>query len=122
MANPHSTVTYVEPNINVGLFGQTSADTKNGYSTDIWHPTDGFDRAPRLEDYCIALNLEVEVSSRDTKGTNDVIILQWGSDDKEHVSFMGGTKIGGCEVSGTKKTTKLSSRDYLTTYYADSWL
>ena len=122
MSNPHSTVTYVEPNLNIGLSRQTSADTQNGYSTDNWHPADGFERAPRLEDYCIALNLEVEVSSRDSKGTSDVIILQWGSGDKEHVSFMGGTKIGGCEVSGTKKTPRLSSRDYLTTYYADMYV
>lgn len=119
----HSTVSYVEPNINVGLFRQTSGDTENGYVSDIWHPTDGFDRAPRLEDYCIALNLEVEISSRDTQGKRDVLILQWsGDDEKKGVSFMGGTRIGGYEVNGTDRKARLNSRDYLTTYYADMYV
>ena len=46
----HSTVTYVEPNM----------------MTQDWRQEDDFERAPRLEDYCIAMNIEVEVSSRDS--------------------------------------------------------
>lgn len=118
----HSTVRYVEPNTNIGLFSATTNDIENGYELDIWHPDDGYERAPRLEDYCIALNLEVEVSSRFTQGTKDVLILQWSGDNKEGVSFMGGTKIGGYKVDGVNRSARLTSGDYLTTYYADMYV
>ena len=115
MANPHSTVSYVEPNLAVGTMGFTDSDKANGYVDDIWHSTsDTLERAPRLEDYCIALNLEVEVSSRDAQGTKDVLILQWNNEEKDVVSFMGGTKIGGYERVGGQRN--------LTTYYADMYV
>lgn len=118
----HSTVSYTEPNVRIGRFSATTSDMTNNYATDIWALDDGYDRAPRLEDYCIALNLEVEMSSRDTQGQKDVLILQWNGNDKETVSFMGGTRIGGYEIHGTEKKAKISSRDYLTTYYADMYV
>ena len=118
----HSTVKYVEPNINVGLFETTNNDNTNGYGSDVWHPDDGFERAPRLEDYCIALNLEVELCSRDAQGTKDVIILQWG-DKRDSVSFMGGTKIGGYSINGTNRTARIEgAEEYLTTYYSDMYV
>ena len=44
MANPHSSVIYVEPN-----------------SMDYdWNSDKTIEKASRLEDYCIALNIEVE--------------------------------------------------------------
>lgn len=119
----HSTVTYVEPNIKTGLFSATTKDIESGYELDIWHPDDGFDRAPRLENYCIALNLEVEISSRDSQGRRDVLILQWSGDDKNKgVSFMGGTKIGGYDTDGNSRKARLDSREYLTTYYSDMYV
>ena len=60
MSSPHSTVTYVEPNMIAHDWQPKDAFGK---------PTDDFERVPRLEDYCIAMNIEVEISSRDAQGT-----------------------------------------------------
>ena len=119
MATPHSTVKYVEPNMNLGF----SSEDKNA-----WFLMDDYDRAPRLEDYCIALNIEVEISSRDGQSSldsasKDVIILQWKNNDNNKISFMAGTKIGGYDINGTNRTPRISSAtDNLTTYYADMYV
>lgn len=112
----HSTVKYVEPNAEI-----ISGD---------WKFKDDFDRAPRLEDYCIAMNIEVEISSRDSISQNnskkDVIIMQWDNSDvnnKESISFLGGTKIGGYDISGLDRKARISgAQQNLTTYYADMYV
>ena len=43
MARHHANVNYVEPN----------------YSSVDWKVDDEYDRAPRLEDYCVMFNIEV---------------------------------------------------------------
>ena len=106
MPNPHSTVTYVEPNM-------------------INQDRNYFDRVPALEEYCIAMNIEVEISSRDSQGSDDkeVLILQWNNGKKESVSFMAGTKIGGYSYEGLDRTPNLNGTDNnLTTYYADMYV
>lgn len=66
----HSTVVYVEPNVEIGQ--------------NDWRINDDYDRAPRLEDYCIALNIEVELGARDMQGHVKTLILQWSHEkDKE---------------------------------------
>ena len=60
MSSPHSTVTYVEPNMADHDWQPKDVSGKS---------TDDYERAPRLEDYCIAMNIEVEISSRDSQGT-----------------------------------------------------
>ena len=59
MATPHSSVNYVEPN---DLFR---------FTEEVSSIKGGVDRAPDLEDYCIALVIEVELKSRMTVGTLD---------------------------------------------------
>ena len=118
----HTTVSYAEPNLMVGRFNGSSQNIDEKYVNENWALNDGYERAPRLEDYCIGLNLEVEITSRSKQGTSDVIILQWSSDNKEGISFMGGTKIGGYEIHGTDRKAKLTSHEYLTTYYADMYV
>lgn len=117
MPSPHASVIYVEPNME---------PIKDG-----WAVEDTFERAPRLEDYCIAMNIEVEVCSRDKVGTmsqdlSDVLIMQWRNDNngkKDCVNFMGGTKIGGYNIEGIKRTPRLENTyDALTTYYADMYV
>ena len=113
----HSSVIYVEPNME---------PIKDG-----WAVEDTFERAPRLEDYCIAMNIEVEVCSRDKVGTmsqelSEVLIMQWRNDNngqKDYVNFMGGTKIGEYDIDGVKRTPRLNNTyDALTTYYADMYV
>ena len=113
----HSSVIYVEPNME---------PIKDG-----WAVGDTFERAPRLEDYCIAMNIEVEVCSRDKVGTmsqelSEVLIMQWRNDNngqKDYVNFMGGTKIGEYNIDGVKRTPRLKNTyDALTTYYADMYV
>ena len=112
MASPHSTVTYVEPNIIL----------------KDWQHNDTYERAPRLEDYCVAMNIEVEVCSRDSQGSindgdKEVLILQWNNSDGSSVSFMAGTKIGGYEYNGINRTPRLkNTNENLTTYYADMYV
>ena len=124
MPTPHSTVVYVEPNISVG-FGNKFT---NGYDDASWRVNDEYERAPRLEDYCIAMDIEVEVSSRDSQGSikdgnKDVLIFQWNGKDKESVKFMSGTRIGGYKINGTDKSDRIPSGPLnLTTYYADMYV
>ena len=121
MSKAHSTVTYVEPNISIGIEGGSNLG-------ENWHKDDGYDRAPRLEDYCIAFNIEVEVSSREVQGqgtsTNkDVIIMQWNGNSPNSVNFMGGTKIGGYDINGTTRSARIpGAQENLTTYYADMYV
>ena len=113
----HSTVKYVEPNASLGI--------------DDWRVNDDFDRAPRLEDYCIAMNIEVEISSRDSvasqeNSTKDVIIMQWDNSNKntkESISFLSGTKIGGYDINGINRKARIDgAQQNLTTYYADMYV
>ena len=122
MPTPHSSVLYVEPNIAVGYDSDESK---------TWRVKDDFDRSPRLEDYCIAMNIEVEICSRDkvmedTQSLSEVLILQYKNTDKVgYVNFMGGTKIGGWnfDKEGIKRTPRLKNTpDALTTYYADMYV
>lgn len=84
MARNHATVNYVEPN-DVNAF-----QSEDGKTYSLIQP---------LEDYCIAMNIEVEVHSRETTASNEagsqVIILSWESnkDGASHVNFMSGTRI-----------------------------
>lgn len=115
----HSTVVYVEPNM---IDHDWQPKDVSGKSTD------DFERAPRLEDYCIAMNIEVEISSRDSQGSikdgdKDVLILQWNNSKSEKVSFMGGTKMGGYNYNGLNITPRISGTSQnLTTYYADMYV
>lgn len=118
MPSPHASVIYVEPNME---------PIKDG-----WAVEDTFERAPRLEDYCVAMNIEVEVCSRDKVDTmsqnlSEVLIMQWRNDNgenkKDFVNFMGGTKIGEYNIDGVKRTPRLENTyDALTTYYADMYV
>lgn len=114
----HSSVNYVEPN----LTAVSNTNNPNGGIVS-WKVDDDYERAPRLEDYCITLNLEVEVCSRenisvDEKITSQVLILSYktsqnGSDDT--VNFMGGTKV----KCGNEENTQIP---YFTTNYADMYV
>ena len=121
MPSPHASVIYVEPNME---------PIKDG-----WAVEDTFERAPRLEDYCIAMNIEVEVCSRDktndsSEEMSEVLIMQWSkttgeNGGKDYVNFMGGTKIGNYNYTekGIKRTPRLNNTyDALTTYYADMYV
>lgn len=109
----HSSVNYVEPNL--------SAASNEGIVS--WKVQDDYERAPRLEDYCITVNLEVEVCSRNNisankKITSDVLILSYKtnlSGSTSTINFMGGTKI----VCNDSKNTVIP---YLTTNYADMYV
>ena len=115
----HSTVTYVEPNI---IEQDWQARDASGNTMD------DFERVPNPEDYCIAMNIEVEVSSRDSQGSikdgnKEVLILQWSNSDKSTVSFMSGTKIGNYEYDGlNRKLGNVTGYQSLTTYYADMYV
>ena len=124
MPTPHSSVIYVEPNIEVGY---------NSDESKTWRVKDNYDRAPRLEDYCIAMNIEVEICSRDkvnesTQSVSEVLILQYrNTDNVGYVNFMGGTKIGGWtfenDNNGIRRKPRLNyTPDALTTYYADMYV
>ena len=113
----HSSVNYVEPNIT-SVGGEYSGGTFGS-----WKFNDDVERAPRLEDYSIAVNLEVEVCSRNNISqsktiTSDVLVLSYKTninDGTSVVNFMGGTKI---------KTGNDDYRpiQYLTTNYADMYV
>lgn len=107
MSKHHSSVAYVEPN-DVNTFGE-GVIAGDGF----------YDRAPDLEDYCIALDIEVELSSREdavrenTK-ENTVIMMSYrskGNGEEDRVSFMSGSKI---QVAGTP--------NMLTSKYADMFV
>lgn len=117
----HASVNYVEP--NVSAVGKTGNRDKSG-NIENWKVLDYYNRSPRLEDYCITLNLEVEVCSRDNitssgNKTTDVLILTYRTNHKEGkvdtVNFMGGTKV----VCSDKERSYMP---YLTTNYADMYV
>lgn len=117
----HASVNYVEP--NVSAVGKTGNRDKSG-NIENWKVVDYYNRSPRLEDYCITLNLEVEVCSRDNitssgNKTTDVLILTYRTDHKQGkvdtVNFMGGTKV----VCSDKERSYMP---YLTTNYADMYV
>ena len=68
MPKHHASVTYVEPN-DVNTFGE-GVIPGNGF----------YDRAPNLEDYCISLDIEVELSSREDpvreNSTENTVVAQ----------------------------------------------
>ena len=115
MAHPHSSVRYVEPN---HIFSGLTAAADDG---------ERYDRAPDLEDYCISLDIIVEISSRatiqrDMPKENRVIVMTYtdNKNGKGTVRFMSGTKVGGYTKTNTGEyTPKLDSPNVLTTYYAD---
>ena len=105
MPKHHASVAYVEPN-DVHTFGK-GVIPGNGF----------YDRAPNLEDYCISLDIEVELSSREdsvreNSTENTVIIMSYRSDGNEdRVNFMSGSKLN---VAGVP--------NMLTTKYADMFV
>jgi len=115
MAHPHSSVRYVEPNY---VFSGLTAAAGDG---------ERYDRAPDLEDYCISLDIIVEISSRNTiernmSKENRVIVMTYtdNKNGKGTVRFMSGTKVGGYNKTNTGEyTPRLTSPNVLTTYYAD---
>lgn len=119
MANAHSSINYIEPNLSAsGLYKVT-----NESGGTSWKVDDNYERAPRLEDYSIYFNIEVEVCSRENisankKITSDVLILSYRQNlntSAETVNFMGGTKV---------KTSNegYNPMQYLTTNYADMYV
>lgn len=117
MPIPHSSVNYIEPNLSSTKY------EFSGNNFQQWALNDDFERAPRLEDYSIMLNLEVEVCSRKNISKNetitkDVLILSYTTnqiDGRSVVNFMGGTKVE-CHDSNE------SFINYLTTNYADMYV
>lgn len=107
MARHHANVNYVEPN----------------YSSVDWKVDDEYDRAPRLEDYCVMFNIEVEVFNRENivngeTTQKDVLVLSCNlnkSTSSSTVNFLGGTKI----ECGDKDNTYMR---YATTNYADMYV
>jgi len=122
MAHHHSSVNYVEPNISsAGKFARMDKEGKQ--HIEDWKFNDDYDRAPRLEDYSIYFNLEVEICSRENISANrtitsDVLILSYHTKPNESastVNFMGGTKV----KTGNDKYEPMQ---YLTTNYADMYV
>ena len=114
MATPHSSVNYVEPN---DLFR---------FTEEISNVRGGVDRAPDLEDYCIALDIEVDLKSRMTVGTLDsaprVLTVSWNS-GKEEVRMMSGSRMIPSSWSDDGKTrNEYTSARFMTDRYADMWL
>ena len=117
MATPHSSVNYVEPN---DLFR---------FTEEVSSIKGGVDRAPDLEDYCIALDIEVELKSRMTVGTLDsaprVLTVSWTS-GKEEVRMMSGSKMippsWSTDENGNNIKSEQSSSRFMTDRYADMWL
>lgn len=115
----HSNVCYVEPNISSsGVYKDAGMN-----NTINWKVDDEYDRSPRLEDYSIYFNLEVEICSRENISANktittDVLILSYRTKPNESAStinFMGGTKV----KTGNNNYQPM---DYLTTNYADMYV
>ena len=117
MPTPHSSVNYIEPNFSA-VKGEFSGGTFLN-----WALEDDYERAPRLEDYSIMLNLEVEVCSRKNISKNetvtkDVLILSYTTNQSNGtsvVNFMGGTKI---ECNDAEN----HNINFLTTNYADMYV
>lgn len=119
MANPHSSVKYVEPNYVFDELAYAAGDGER------------HDRAPDLEDYCIALDIVVEISSKqkalrdEMSSDNKVIIMSYkdNSKGKTSVSFMSGTRIGGYKKNNEGEySPKLRGENVLTSYYADMYV
>ena len=95
MARHHSSVNYVEPNISsAGLYKETGVD-----NVMSWKVKDDYDRAPRLEDYSIYFNLEVEICSRENISANktitsDVLVLSYHTKPSESAMYWGSKKYG----------------------------
>lgn len=126
MPTPHSSVNYVEPNLSaVGREFQLIRDEDANYNGrfENWKYDDDYARTPKLEDYSITLNLEVELCSRknickNETVTKDVLILSFttnNSNGSSVVNFMGGTKIE-CHDKENH------SINFLTTNYADMYV
>ncbi len=116
MANPHSSVKYVEPNY---VFSGLTAAAGDGET---------YDRAPDLEDYCISLDIIAELSSRHksitqtTPEENRVIAMSYtdSKGGKSTVRFMSGTKVGGYSKTNSGEfSPNLTGANVLTSYYAD---
>ena len=118
MANPHSSVAYVEPNY---IYSGLTAAANDG---------EQYDRAPDLEDYCISLDIIAELSSRhktlrDMDPENRVIKMTYttSKSGKGTVRFMSGTRVGGYEkLDSGEYAPKLVGNNVLTNYYADMYL
>ena len=115
MAQPHASVKYVEPNY---VYSGLTAAANDG---------NRHDRAPDLEDYCIGLDIVVELSSRhkslrDMPAENKVIVMSYEDrkGQKGTVRFMSGTRIGGYRKNDSGAfTPNLYGQNVLTSYYAD---
>ena len=115
MAKNHSSVAYVEPNYTYSGLTLAASDGTN------------YDRAPDLENYCIALDIIVELSSRHISLSgmakeNSVIVMSYNdsSGGKSNVRFMSGTRIGGYERDNAGEyRPRLGGANVLTSYYAD---
>lgn len=108
MANPHSSVCYVEPNL---VFDRKITDTSEFDYGKIINP----------EDYCIFFSLTVEMSKREHELKNEFITMTYtseGNSGSTNINFMGGTMVEG-RYNGDKKDT---AKPYLTTKYADMYV
>jgi hypothetical protein len=108
MANPHSSVCYVEPNL---VFDRKITDTSEFDYGKIINP----------EDYCIFFSLTVEMSKREHELKSDFLTLTYtseGNSGSTNINFMGGTMVEG-RYNGDKKDT---AKPYLTTRYADMYV
>ena len=126
MPTPHASVNYVEPNLFVGQSSKLGEFDQFNWALD-----DGYERAPRLEDYCIVVNIDVEVSSREQetvegKDKHKFLRMTWRTQPNDNnqekdadkpsrstVNFMGGTKV----MCGDNRYM-----NYLTTNYADMYV
>jgi len=97
----HHSVNYVEPNdVNSIQYVDSNGVTRN------------INKAPKLEDFCISLGLEVELQSRTAMNINETdkkltLIYSNSSSDSQRISFFKGNPLGG------------GSSSFLTSYYAD---
>ena len=108
MANPHSSVCYVEPNL---VFDREITNTSEFNYGKIINP----------EDYCIFLSLTVEMSKRNHELKSNFLTLTYtseGNSGSTNINFMGGSMVEG-RYNGEKENT---ARPYLTTRYADMYV
>lgn len=108
MANPHSSVCYVEPNL---VFDREITNTSEFNYGKIINP----------EDYCIFFSLTVEKAKREHELKSDFLTLTFTSEKgsgSTNINFMGGSMVEG-RYNGEKENT---ARPYLTTRYADMYV
>ena len=106
MANPHSSVCYVEPNL---VFDRNITNTSEFDYGKIINP----------EDYCIYFSLTVEMSKREHELKSDFLTLTYKSSSTSgdsKINFMGGSMVEGT-FNGVKGAVP-----YLTTRYADMYV